>query len=1644
MAQVLQLLAEVKAQAAKTTLQELDRQVDALRQKKIEITYNDDYTKKLRDVRQLTDEYGNLYTQVTKLNKKTGEYTTTTKITENFDKASKSTKELGSAAEVSAKKIDLLGDAFNRLGQIAIANVTRSIRDALDEMKKVDSALIVVRKVTDASDAELGALKDRAYETAKQYGVVASDYLNAAAEFSRAGYKDKAGDLAELAVKLQLVGDVSQDVANKFLIATDKSFKFDGAADKLSETIDKANEIDNNYATTIEKVASGMGIIAPVAAQLNVSLDETMAAVGTITAVTQRSGTEAARALRAIMLNVIGDTKTEIEDGATWTAGEIIGLRDLLNKYAPEIVKKAQDMGTVINPMEAIGALAKAYKDGMLTAQELTEKVSDIGGKLRTPQLLALIQNWDDMYVKMLTDIKDASGSADKEVQNALTGWEAKLNILKNTWTDFVQQTIESDFIKKGLDTVTGMLDAVGNLGNALAIVAPLVVSIKAARIDDWFMSLGEALNGAGIASVGASMGFMALSAAIAGLVVGYNKHKKSVNDELTASSKKVDSYLEETQTLFGLKQAYDDAVSGSGSVEAASSALAGALSSEDGVVKTLIEDYEQLNKEYEKKQANDFAKAKAEAMRGMTIAASEFTNPWNLGNRAAITATTLTMRPTSSYTTNDGVNWFPKYGQKYQDILSPYFSDGFSDNRMWNWDWEDADNMLQFYHDIIDAMGEIEKYAAEMNDPSELSNPLGNYQKLSFIAQNLEGLVKPIEEQKSALIEAEAAQKAYNYVVENGIPTQIKAAAWLSENKTGIKEIDDALEKALKSYMDAAPEAEDDTDGLKNGTQDLIKTLGDLSDELANATAGIERYKKALADGEKGDAFKSYANMYKRVQELYEKGLYGTNEFKAAVRELVGDSNMLSEFNWSYVDAAERILNSPLYQAMFANNGEDYGWGLADYIRQNADQFGNLVSVVEQADGTYSILINDQEALASIMQMSNGLLESNVDGWDAYSEKLTLTSEDLNKFFTKYKDSIIGINTEGKKIVNTSELVKGLVLDGFDTGYIYEVVHALQDLQDVGEIELDVSSTPTDEMLSTLISNIKEAQTQLDDNHKIELECTSNFDDVANAIGEGIETLNKNSTVYVKVVQVGSVLSSVSQIPSFSGTGGGGAGSHGGVIMAKASGGKTGKSGLALVNEEAPELISDKGRAFIAGGGRPAIVDLSADAIVFSGKDTKNILSRSGANALSSPNGISAYGGSTITNTDSSFTGSGVLGGSGAGSSNDSEKDIKQLSETVSKIQENTQKSADTDSRVMVGILTGSAAGAKASAKNDMFSTKDARLSSGIPTENPFKTEEEKEKQKPNGGGKKKEEETKPEELLSMLTDYVSELLDKAKKALDEQIETIDAEIEKLKNEHDAQEEANELEELRLRILEAEKDLVDANVERTVRYFNKATGQWEWMADQQAVATAQKNLEDAQQAYYDKLAEMEYQAKLDELEAQKEALNKNYDNLSNTWNELKNDISKALSDKNVLALADVLTKLGLTAASGSVAGVNSLIANINDFTGSFDNGGFAFGKGYLRKAITKGETILDDSITDRILSPRSNSQFTSFTNSLTKLFGMSSGDIGAKAQSLINSISRSSSVTGDTYYINGVRIGSDMVDRPLSEILSVLPIYAG
>lgn len=466
------------------------------------------------------------------------------------DKVQKGTKEI-------TEKNGLLGDSFTNVylkmlqWQVMGTIVSKTIgafRDAISTMKAVDDEMVTVRKVTGFTAEQMEKLRDRAYETASAYGEAADEYLNSVAAFARAGYGEQADALAELATKTKLVGDTSAETAQQFLLSVDAAYQYKGNIDALTRVLDGANEIDNKYATSIEKLAEGLGTVAPVAAQAHVGIDELTAAIGTITAVTQRSGSEAARAFRALVLNIVGDTKTEIDEGVTWTTGEIAGLKDVIREYAPAAYEAAKATGEVIDPMEAIGGLAQSMKDGLLTEQKLMEMVSDIGGKLRTSQLLALIQNWD-MYQSMLKDYANAVGSADEEISNAMDSWTRKTNILKNEWTEFVQSMVSTEAVKGGLDVLIGTVEVL-NTDLGRLVVTTGAVSLGIMGIKTASVGAKAALAKLGAAGVSFNPLVLVIAAAVTGMGALWNAtedYRKSL-DELNAEIETDNNQLEKNK----------------------------------------------------------------------------------------------------------------------------------------------------------------------------------------------------------------------------------------------------------------------------------------------------------------------------------------------------------------------------------------------------------------------------------------------------------------------------------------------------------------------------------------------------------------------------------------------------------------------------------------------------------------------------------------------------------------------------------------------------------------------------------------------------------------------------------------------------------------------------------------------------------------------------------------------------------------------------------------------------------------------------------------------------------------------------------------------------------------------------------------
>ncbi len=547
---------------------------------------------------------------------------------------------------------NVLGDTFSHIvGKItvwqvvntAVAKVKRSFTEAIDTMKQVDTEMTAIQKVTGNTSAEMEKLGNTAYEAASKYGVAVTDYLESVGTFAKAGYKDMSEDMAELATKTQLVGDVTSSIANQFILSADAAFKFEGNVTALNTVLDKANEIENNYATSIQKMAEGFPIVANVASMANMSIDQLMAMLGTITAVTQESGTKAATAARALILNIIGDTETELEDGITWTKEEIESLNQVLWTYSEDAMKAAQATGSIVNPMEAVAGLAKAYKEGVLTQAELAQIESDLGGKLRTNQLDALIKNYD-MYAAMLDKVANSAGSADKEVDVMLTSWDAKAKILNNTWTKFIADTVDTKWAKDFLDTLTWLIEGFGNLGTAVTIFGGVLVAFKWNSIVGSFKTLGSVIGALPMlfsSAKGGAAGFDArmkalnvsltstqllvgaIVVAISALVIAYNKYTQKLQETRQAAidaGEAATKEAEEIASLYGEYKEYNDALKDSaeykGEISGKTETLIEKLGLERDEIGKLVRQYGDLetaiNKAAEAKLSSNLYDAKA------------------------------------------------------------------------------------------------------------------------------------------------------------------------------------------------------------------------------------------------------------------------------------------------------------------------------------------------------------------------------------------------------------------------------------------------------------------------------------------------------------------------------------------------------------------------------------------------------------------------------------------------------------------------------------------------------------------------------------------------------------------------------------------------------------------------------------------------------------------------------------------------------------------------------------------------------------------------------------------------------------------------------------------------------------------------
>lgn len=347
----------------------------------------------------------------------------------------------------------------------------------------------------------MGAIFDRATQSAEQFGQSISQALDAYIEFARQGYKGAdLGILSDAGLVAANVGEITAQQASEYMTASLVQWKKD--ASEAMGIIDSWNNISNNYATTTEKLARGQARSGATAKAMGLEFHQLNSIIGTVTASTKQSGDEVGNFVKNVLPRLVGkpaqDALQSLNISLTDDSGN---MRDVIEVYT-EVANKVKN----ISDTERIAV------------------VEGLAGKYHISRMQALLDDLgsaDSMYRSMYETSKNSAGSAMKENEIYMQSLEARIALTRVEF-EKLSVSVGNAFLTDGM--IAFLQVASGGLG----IISKLVDGIGILPI---------VLGTTGMATFALSTRFRTLSATVGTTIISLSGLKGSAVATTTATN---------------------------------------------------------------------------------------------------------------------------------------------------------------------------------------------------------------------------------------------------------------------------------------------------------------------------------------------------------------------------------------------------------------------------------------------------------------------------------------------------------------------------------------------------------------------------------------------------------------------------------------------------------------------------------------------------------------------------------------------------------------------------------------------------------------------------------------------------------------------------------------------------------------------------------------------------------------------------------------------------------------------------------------------------------------------------------------------------------------------------------------------------
>ena len=433
-----------------------------------------------------------------------------TSVASASEKSAKGMKSFGAETLSVTKKVIQFG---------AITAIIRGVTSGLGDMVKnvydLDGALTEFKKVSDLSGKGLEQYTDQAYKVGKTVARTGTEMIQAATEFKKSGFSEKDSlELGRVASMYQNVADVeiSAGEAANFIVSQMKAFNM--TAGDAEHIIDAVNEVSNNFAVSSADIATNIGKASAAMATGNVTYEQS---VGLMTAMTEitRNGAKSARGLVSIQSRynqIVDESSSTGKKLTAWYKEHNIAIKDQ-NGQLRSFFEVGKDVAEIWDTLDD---------------NEKRYYLNTQAGANQSQNLAALMRNYETAIDATNTAL-DSAGSAAKENSRYMDSMEGKLEALSSAWENFSRKIVNSDWLKKGMDVLTDILEALSTDVGQTIIKYGLIFTGVATGLN-LIAKAGMALKGLSLVKLFSGIG---KEARLAGGLIGETAVKSSKLDKV-------------------------------------------------------------------------------------------------------------------------------------------------------------------------------------------------------------------------------------------------------------------------------------------------------------------------------------------------------------------------------------------------------------------------------------------------------------------------------------------------------------------------------------------------------------------------------------------------------------------------------------------------------------------------------------------------------------------------------------------------------------------------------------------------------------------------------------------------------------------------------------------------------------------------------------------------------------------------------------------------------------------------------------------------------------------------------------------------------------------------------------------------------